>query len=115
MKKSPVSRATSPHYAWGEACDGWRLVDGAGLSVIEERVPPGASERRHSHRLARQFFYVLEGEASLEVEGTEHVLTKGRGLEVEPGGRHRFTNRSAADVVFLVISAPTTKGDRVEE
>ena len=91
MKKSPVSRATSPHYVWGEVCDGWRLVDGAGLSVLEE------------------------GEASLEVEGTEHVLTKGRGLEVEPGGRHRFTNRSAADVVFLVISAPTTKGDRVEE
>ena len=111
----PVSRSNSPHYLWGGVCDGWRLVDGANLSVIEERVPPGGGERRHHHERARQFFYVLEGEAVIEVEGTEQVVAKGQGLEVPPGSRHQFLNRSAAEVFFLVISSPPTKGDRIEE
>jgi mannose-6-phosphate isomerase-like protein (cupin superfamily) len=111
---SPVSRSNRPHYVWGEVCDGWRLADDAALSVIEEKVPPGGSERRHFHRQARQFFYILEGEACIEVEAFEHVLRRGQGLEVPPAARHLFLNRSAADVVFLVISSPSTKEDRVD-
>lgn len=113
--ESPVSRANCPHYIWGGVCDGWRLTDHPGLSIIEERVPPGAAEHRHHHRHARQFFYVLTGAAVLEIEGTEHVVAQGQGLEVPPGRRHQFMNRSATDVVFLVVSSPATKGDRIEE
>ena len=108
----PVSRSSAPHYGWGDGCDGWRLAAGAGLSVIEERVPPGGSEKRHVHRVARQFFYVLEGRAVIELGGTEHAVGPGEGLEVEPGVPHRFFNPSDADVVFLVVSAPSTSGDR---
>ena len=112
---SPTSRQESLHYVWGAACDGWRLLNGEDLSVIEERVPPGAAECRHCHRLARQFFYVLEGEATMEIEGREHRLTRHQGIAVDPGQRHQFMNRSAADVVFLVISSPTTQGDRHDD
>jgi hypothetical protein len=52
---APVSNASAPHYTWARICDGWRLVDTPGLSVIEERVPPGAGEVRHYHNQARQF------------------------------------------------------------
>ena len=44
-----VSKASAPHYTWASICDGWRLVDTPGLSIIEERVPPGAGEVRHYH------------------------------------------------------------------
>ena len=40
------------------------------------------------------------------------VTCAGQGLHVAPGTQHRFVNRSDADVVFLVISSPTTAGDR---
>jgi mannose-6-phosphate isomerase-like protein (cupin superfamily) len=36
----------------------------------------------------------------------------GEALEIGPGCAHRFFNGGAADVRFLVISAPTTRGDR---
>lgn len=110
-----TSRENAPHYRWGQGCDGWRLADEPGLSVIEERMPPGTSEVRHHHERARQYFRVLDGEAMLECGGERHMLRAGEGLEVPPGTPHRLSNESAIDLRFLVISAPTTRGDRVED
>ena len=105
---------SAEHYTWGGACDGWRLLDDPALSVIQERVPPLAGEAPHFHVRARQFFYVLSGTASMEFEDEVVSFGAGQGLHVPAGTRHRFVNRSDADVVFLVISAPSTRGDRVE-
>ena len=108
-----VNCDNSPHYRWGEVCDGWRLLNRPDLSVIEERVPPGAGEQRHRHAAARQFFYLLEGQASIELDTQTVRLCAGEGLEVPPGHWHRFINHSQHDEVrFLVISAPSTLGDR---
>lgn len=109
---SKVSTASGRHYVWGQVCDGWHLHEGDDLSVIEERVPPGAAEVRHRHHRARQFFYVLAGEATLEVDGTVHRLRSGEGLHVPPGAAHQLRNESAADARFLVVSAPKSHGDR---
>ncbi len=70
----PISTRTAEHYVWGEVCDGWHLEQAPELSVIEERMPPGASEQRHRHEVARQFFYVLAGELTMEVDGVVHRL-----------------------------------------
>lgn len=112
----PVSVETAEHYIWGEqqgpACDGWHLVRSESLSVIEERMPPGAREERHLHTRSRQFFYVLAGELILEVDGREHGLGAGQGIEVAPGTRHQAMNASREEVRFLVISSPPAQGDR---
>ena len=76
-------------------------------------MPPGAAEQRHRHARACQLFYVLEGEAVLEMEGAAHVLRPGEGLHAPPGAAHRMRNDSGADVRFLVVSAPKSHGDRV--
>ncbi len=110
---NPVSAATAEHYLWGGNCDGWHLVRAADLSVIQERVPPGGREARHSHSRSRQFFYILTGEAVLEVAGQRHLLNARTGLEVEPGMPHQFRNESAQDVVFLVVSQPPAQADRL--
>jgi mannose-6-phosphate isomerase-like protein (cupin superfamily) len=107
-----VDRTVAPHYVWGASCDGWRLVDRPDLSVIEERVPPGASEEWHVHDLARQFFYVLSGHAEMRTADGVIRLAPGSGLEIPPGLAHQFANTGDTDVVFLVASAPTTRGDR---
>ena len=113
-RTAPVSRSSAPHYTWANACDGWRLIDTPALSVVEERVPPGAEEMRHYHNEARQFFYVLSGTAVVGIEEREHQVPAGSGIEVAPGVQHKFMKRSDEDVVFLVISAPSTKADRVD-
>ena len=51
---SAVSSATVTSYGWGPQCHGWRLVQRDALSVIEEEMPPGASETWHFHKWARQ-------------------------------------------------------------
>jgi mannose-6-phosphate isomerase-like protein (cupin superfamily) len=81
------------------------------MSIIQERVPAGAAEVMHFHRKARQFFYILEGEGTMEFEDHEVDLHSGDGLEIPPQTKHQFRNRSNADVHFLVISVPTTRGD----
>ena len=109
-----ISKTTAEHYIWGAQCDGWHLVKRPELSVIHERMPAGTSEARHYHRQSRQFFFVLSGTAELEVEGATHRLKPSEGCEVPPGIPHQIMNRSEADVEFLVISHPQTRGDRYE-
>lgn len=108
-----VSTENAEHYLWGENCDGWRLLQRDDLRIIQERVPAGAAEVWHYHERARQFFYVLDGEGVMAFDDHEIALHKGQGVEIEPMTRHQFKNSSNVDVHFLVISAPSTRGDRV--
>lgn len=107
-----VSTANAAHYVWGRQCDGWHLLEGDDLSVIEERMPPGTAEVRHRHARSRQFFYVLEGEATLELDGVDHRLAARQGLHVPPGAAHQMRNDSGDGLRFLVVSSPRSHGDR---
>jgi len=107
-----VSIENAEHYVWGEVCDGWHLVKRDDMSVIQERVPPGGGEVIHYHNVARQFFYILAGEGTMVFEDQVIVLNKGQGIEIAPEVRHQFKNQSKADVHFLVVSVPATRGDR---
>ena len=109
-----VSTATAEHYTWGNACDGWFLVRTPGLHIIEERMPPGASERAHHHERARQFFYVLEGELTMVLGPGEFAMRPGEGLEIAPGEVHQAVNRGPQPVRFLVTSQPPSHGDRID-
>ena len=108
-----ISVENAEHYSWGEINDGWHLLKHDDVSVIQERVPAGGAEVMHYHNVARQFFYILEGEGTMVFEDHEVVLKKGQGLEISPQVKHLFENQSNADVHFLVISIPTTRGDRI--
>jgi uncharacterized cupin superfamily protein len=109
----PISTAAADHYVWGQICDGWHLVRSENLSIIEERMPPGSEEQRHWHQRARQFFYVLEGEFTMQFDGSATVLGPRQGIEIAPGLPHQAKNCSAADTRFLVISQPPSHGDRL--
>ena len=78
-------------------------------------MPAGTSEVRHFHARARQFFFVLSGEAVLECGSERHSLAAHEGVEVPPGQVHRILNQAADSLRFLVISAPSTRADRVNE
>ena len=104
---------TAEHYRWGQVCDGWRLLERADLSVIQERIPPGAGEVLHYHQRARQLFFVLAGELQIQLGEQLFRLSTGDALEMPPGNPHRVQNLGQVDAAFLVVSAPSTQGDRV--
>jgi mannose-6-phosphate isomerase-like protein (cupin superfamily) len=108
-----ISTATAEHYHWGAGCDGWHLVKTPALSVIQERMPPGTAEQYHYHERAQQFFFVLTGTATFEVEGQWLTVPAGAGLHLPAGTRHRILNQAAADLHFTVTSQPPAHGDRV--
>lgn len=104
----------SEHYVWGEVCDGWILSPDRAMMVIQERMPPHTAEKRHFHEVARQFFYVLSGELTMELDGEYHRVPAMSGIAIPPTIRHQARNDSSDDVHFLVASSPTTRGDRID-
>ncbi len=107
-----VSRENAEHYTWGDSCEGWHLLNTSGLSVIQERVPPGGVEVKHYHERSHQFFFILSGEATIELEGKRLVLGPQQGISVPPKVSHRLLNESKQDLSFIVVSAPMSHGDR---
>jgi mannose-6-phosphate isomerase-like protein (cupin superfamily) len=108
----PVSTANAEHYTWGENCDGWFLHKGEDFHVIQERMPPGASEVAHLHRRSRQLFYVLHGELAMRFASSSTKIAAGQSLVIEPLAAHQAANESSEDVEFLVVSCPPSHGDR---
>ena len=109
---SVTSIKNAKHYIWGGNCDGWHLVASPNLSVIQESMPSGSTEVRHRHNRAEQFFYILNGTASLEVAGSVYVLKANEGFHVPAGVPHTLSNQHENALDFLVVSTPPSHGDR---
>ncbi|WP_035346990.1 cupin domain-containing protein [Edaphobacter aggregans] len=115
MPAKIISTANAEHYTWGDNCDGWYLVKTPELQIIEEGMPPGAAETPHHHVRARQFFYVLEGELTMEIEHHDFVVKAGEGIEIAPGQIHCAHNRGDKPLRIIVTSQPPSHGDRVDD
>ena len=113
----PISKKTAKHYQWGDSdnpqCDGWHLVESETLSVIQERMPPNTQEVMHFHQKAEQFFFVIEGNATMIVDGEVHQLTSQQGIHIPAGTPHQMKNLTDCDLHFTVTSTPPSHGDRV--
>lgn len=110
-----VSKEKVLKYQWGKHCAAWILLENASLSVKQEYMPAGSSESLHVHQKAQQFFYVLQGEATMEIDNEKHNIKSGEGIHIPAGRTHRIKNETSEDLEFLVISEPTTKNDRKEQ
>ena len=108
-----INKETAEHYLWGNNCYGWHLVKQPELSVIHELMPPGTFEVRHYHQQSRQFFFILSGKATLEIDGSRQVLSPHEGVEVPPNISHQMLNESDCDLESLVISQAPSHGDRI--
>lgn len=111
MKSSKID---AEHYTWGNSCDGWHLLKSNGLSVIEEKMPPGTEERLHYHNHAQQFFYILEGEATFIVEERYYEIKTNEGFHIKAGLKHKLMNKSMVDLRFILVSEPKAHGDRID-
>ena len=112
MKKS---KENSEHYYWGDNCSGWHLVKSQSLSVIEEMMPPYTREKKHYHADSQQFFRILRGKATFEIENEIVEVESGYGMHILPKIKHRIRNDQSVNLEFIVISEPTTRGDRHDE
>jgi uncharacterized cupin superfamily protein len=117
----PESNATGypePYRAANQQRWNRRLANHAGLTNfgvnITRIVPGGQSSARHAHSRQDEFIYVLQGEVDLETDAGVEALRAGMcaGFPAVTGNAHRFVNRSAEDVLLLVVG-DRTAGDEV--
>jgi mannose-6-phosphate isomerase-like protein (cupin superfamily) len=100
------------HYQWGDGCDGWNFVDEPMLSVKQERMPAGTTEVLHYHEKAQQFFFILKGVATFEIDGESIEIKEQEGIQIRPGQKHRISNNTDSAIEFILSSQPSTVGDR---
>lgn len=110
--KNSIDQKNAPHYIWGNNCDSWILVDTKELSKKQERMPEGSREDRHYHLKGQQFFYVMKGTATFYIEKNRLEVMVQQGLLIEPKCRHYIANATTKQLIFLVISQPSTSNDR---
>jgi mannose-6-phosphate isomerase-like protein (cupin superfamily) len=111
---SKISTANAEHYTWGDNCDGWHLLKSDSLNVISERMPPGTSEKLHYHKNAQQLFYILKGNATIELDDKVFHLMVNECIHIPKGSKHCIRNISAEELVFLLISEPRAQTDRID-
>ncbi|ADU72696.1 cupin domain-containing protein [Pantoea sp. At-9b] len=109
-----ISKDNAEHYVWGEGCDGWYLVKRQDMLVIHEKMPPHTQEKRHYHSVSRQFFFVVKGVLTMELAGEKQAIAALQGIEIPPEAKHQARNDSDDAVEFIVISHPSTRGDRTD-
>ncbi|WP_461532665.1 cupin domain-containing protein [Sinomicrobium sp.] len=109
------TKENSEHYIWGDNCSGWHLLKSKSLSVIEEMMPPKTQEKKHYHSNAQQFFRILKGKATFEIEDATIEVESGAGIHIPPNVKHRIRNDQTENLEFIVISEPTTRGDRFDQ
>jgi mannose-6-phosphate isomerase-like protein (cupin superfamily) len=73
-------------------------------SLAEASVPAGGATDRHYHKLSEEFYFLLEGEGTIEINGETRPVTPGDAILIPPGAWHQITASSA--LRFLCCCAP---------
>jgi len=89
------------------------LIDNIGLSVKQEMMPAGTSEQLHYHQQSQQFFFILAGTATFDIEGKQIEVCVHEGLEVQAGQKHRIINKGHSNLEFILCSQPSILNDRI--
>ncbi|HJQ71317.1 MAG TPA: cupin domain-containing protein [Blastocatellia bacterium] len=93
--------------AAGERCP-VQVSENAESAVFTER----ASQDRHYHREATEIYLVVEGDMTIEVEGTDYRLAAGDMILVNPGAAHEVKpgeDRFICRVIAVNSGGPADK------
>ena len=73
-------------------------------SLAEATLPAGAATDRHWHKLSEEFYFILEGRGSMEVDGEIAEVGPGDAILIPPGAWHQI--RAEQPLRFLCCCAP---------
>ena len=73
-------------------------------SLAEARVPGGSATQRHYHRHAEEFYFILEGRGTMEIDGQSRGVGPGDAILIPPGVWHTITAEDS--LRFLCCCAP---------
>jgi len=75
-------------------------------SLAEATLPAGATTQRHFHRLSEEFYFILEGQAEMEIDGETRSVTPGDAILIPPGAWHQISAHPETQVRLICCCAP---------
>lgn len=78
-------------------------------SLAEAFVPAGSSTDRHFHKLSEEFYFILEGRGSMEIDGSHREVSPGDAILIPPGAWHQI--QALDSLRFLCCCAPPYSHD----
>jgi len=73
-------------------------------SLAEATLPPGSATDRHYHKLSEEFYFILSGTGSMEIDGVTQEVGPGDAILIPPKAWHQIT--AAEPLRFLCCCAP---------
>jgi quercetin dioxygenase-like cupin family protein len=73
------------------------------VEILLERYPKGLVFPRHQHMECEQTYFVVEGEAEVELDGKVHRLSRGGVVYIPRLTDHAIRNAGDSDLVYLNV------------
>ena len=74
-------------------------------SLAEATIAMGNATERHYHKVSEEFYFLLEGEGVMELDGETRVMQPGDAVVIPAGAGHQIA--ATSDLRFLCCCAPT--------
>lgn len=76
-------------------------------------IPPNTKQRRHSHSIQTEVFYILEGETIININDVDYLAKAGDAFICSPGDKHFLWNKSNKEFKLIVfkINMPKNSDD----
>ena len=75
-------------------------------SLAEATLPAGDRTERHHHKVSEEIYYLIQGQALMEIDGEEREVGPGDAILIPPGSWHQITNTGDGDLRFLCSCSP---------
>lgn len=73
-------------------------------SLAEASLPAGSATDRHHHKMSEEFYFILEGEGTMEIDGEKRLVGPGDGVLIPAGAWHQIV--ASIDLRILCCCAP---------
>ncbi len=75
-------------------------------SLAEAQLPANGATQRHYHRQSEELYFIIEGEATMEINGELRRVCPGDGILIPAGAWHQIRASEGAPLQFLCCCAP---------
>jgi mannose-6-phosphate isomerase-like protein (cupin superfamily) len=85
------------------------------MSVAWVEVPPGASEKLHSHEEAEQVYVAVAGKGTMSAAGDTEELTAGDLALIPPATDHELANSGEVPFALVSVQSPAVAIEELYE
>ena len=80
-------------------------------SLAEATIPAGSATERHYHIMSEEFYYLLDGSGSIEIDGEIRKVRRGDAILIPRHAWHQIRADQNVNLILLCCCAPPYSHD----